>query len=55
MDHQDGMASPGGGATTLGGETAISGGGMSDKGGGTQFRLNLTTVYYQSKISDLLI
>jgi len=31
-------ASPGGGATTLGGETAISGGGTPDTGCGTPFR-----------------
>jgi len=33
---------PGGGVTTLGGETAISGGGTLDTGGGTTCRLNLT-------------
>jgi len=35
-------ASPDGGTTTLGGETAISGGGISLTGWGTPFRLNLT-------------
>jgi len=43
MDHQNGTASPGGGATTSGGGTVISGGGTPDIGCGTAFQLNLTT------------
>ena len=34
----DGTSLPDGGTTTLSGETAISGGGMPDAGGGTPFR-----------------